>query len=395
MSSKALRWIGVGSESRWKGGCFPAPSTRTSLRMSVPRWSSRVPKLCAGSSAAARRLGRRRLRAPRRANGVLVDGPLLVGESERRPRLAQVPHQVFGQHADERVRPDALVAAVADGAQLEVDRLEAAEVALDYRQALVGRDHLGRAEVITAGAGAHDIDTVQGGFFVDAILFARKAETVVCDVELEVLCDLVFVDHPSDAQTDPVLALECALVAHGRLLDLCKFDLGGVEQLLTLSPALVRQRRVAAADEALAGIVGVRDLGEAGLVEQRHLYRPGLGQGLDLRCPERADPTHAADLSERLDARRGDHAAVTDHHHLVEPKALPQLVDRGDERARIRGVAGKDLDRQGPALDVGHEPVVDLRLAPLLIARIAPFGESATAALDIGRRQVVEREPAG
>ena len=31
MSSKALRWIGVGSESRWKGGCFPAHSFGTLL----------------------------------------------------------------------------------------------------------------------------------------------------------------------------------------------------------------------------------------------------------------------------------------------------------------------------------------------------------------------------
>ena len=51
-----------------------------------------------------------------------------------------MPLDVVGQHANEDVCADAIGEMVMDGAQLEVDGLEAAEGPLYMSQALVGED---------------------------------------------------------------------------------------------------------------------------------------------------------------------------------------------------------------------------------------------------------------
>ena len=56
--------------------------------------------------------------------------------------------------------------------------------------------------------------------------------------------------------------------------------LGGDQQLVAFAGPLGGQGRVAAGDEALAGVVGVGDLGQVGLVEQAELQGAGLDQGL-------------------------------------------------------------------------------------------------------------------
>ncbi len=56
-------------------------------------------------------------------------GRVLVGEGERRPRFAEVPGQVAGQHADQHVGPDAFFEVVADGPQVQVVGLDVAEIA--------------------------------------------------------------------------------------------------------------------------------------------------------------------------------------------------------------------------------------------------------------------------
>ena len=44
-----------------------------------------------------------------------VVGGLFVGETQRRPRSAEVPYEVGGEHADEHVGADSLFEAVVDG----------------------------------------------------------------------------------------------------------------------------------------------------------------------------------------------------------------------------------------------------------------------------------------
>ncbi len=59
--------------------------------------------------------------------------------------------------------------------------------------------------------------------------------------------------------------------------------LGGGQELVALAGPLGGQGRVAAGHEPLAGVVGVGDLGQVGLVEQPDLQDALLGQGLDRR----------------------------------------------------------------------------------------------------------------
>ena len=78
--------------------------------------------------------------------------------------------------------------------------------------------------------------------------------------------------------------------------------LGGGEQLVALAGPRGGQERVAAGDQAFAGVVGVGDLGEVLLVEQGRLQRPaGGGERLDRRGSEGGQP---AQVESRPGGRR-------------------------------------------------------------------------------------------
>ena len=92
------------------------------------------------------------------------------------------------------------------------------------------------------------------------------------------------------------------------------------------------------------------DLGEVLLVEQAHLQRAGVGgQRGDLRGAQRGQPAHPAELLQGGDAGGGDHAAVPDHHHVLQREGVFHRGDRGGERGRVGGVAGEHPDRDRAA----------------------------------------------
>ena len=134
-------------------------------------------------------------------------------------------------------------------------------------------------------------------------------------VEVQVFGHLVLVDHFADFEADLVGAGEAARGDGGQ--DRCQELFGGGEQFAAFAGAFGGQEWVAAADEPLAGVVGVGDLGEVLIIEQAHLQRPVVGgQGGDGRGAQRGQPAEPAEVFESGDAGGGDHAAVPDHHHV-------------------------------------------------------------------------------
>ncbi len=96
-----------------------------------------------------------------------------------------------------------------------------------------------------------------------------------------------YLAHP---QGDLVLAAQWSVGAAGGFGDGLQLGFGGRQKLGAFAGAFLGQGGVVAAHQSLAGIVGVGDLEEVLLIEQRQLQRPGLDQGRDLRGTERADP---------------------------------------------------------------------------------------------------------
>ena len=201
-------------------------------------------------------------------------------------RAAHVPLDVVGEHAEEDVGADPAFEAVVDGAHLEIDGLVAAERPFDPAQALVGPDRLFRREFPGGHVGADDVDSVQRGLFGDAALIARVGEAVVGALGVEVLADLVAAKGPVGADGDHVLAPQRPLLAPGRGHDLVQLALGGGEQVQALAGPLGCQQRVAAHDEALAGVeFGRGDLGQILLVEEGELQGSAVDQLADRRAP--------------------------------------------------------------------------------------------------------------
>ena len=59
-------------------------------------------------------------------------------------------------------------------------------------------------------ARAHHVDAVEGGLDVHLLLVDFKIESVLPDLELEMLTDLVLVEDPADPDSDLVAAVETA-----------------------------------------------------------------------------------------------------------------------------------------------------------------------------------------
>ena len=137
--------------------------------------------------------------------------------------------------------------------------------------------------------GADDVDAVQGGLGVDLAGSAGDGQGGVGDGDLEVFGHLVGVDDLADSEADLVRAGQPA--GGDRGVDGGQQGLGGGEQLVALAGPRGGEERVAAGDQAFAGVVGVADLGEVLLVEQGRLQRPaGGGERLDRRGPQRGQP---------------------------------------------------------------------------------------------------------
>ena len=107
---------------------------------------------------------------------------LLVLEEQWRPGGAEVPFEVVGEQAEEGVGADAVFAAVADRADLELGALEGAEGAFGVGELLVGADDLGSGERVVGEVGAQDVEAVQGRLLLDLLLFAAVLEAVVGDL---------------------------------------------------------------------------------------------------------------------------------------------------------------------------------------------------------------------
>src|SRR5450759_3056611 len=106
-----------------------------------------------------------------------------------------MPHEVGGEHADEHVGPDPGFGPVVDGAQVQVDGLQGAEVAFDAGQTLVGGDNLGRVHLLGADGGGDDVQPVHGRLGSDLVLVAGEGERVFGDGQGVVLGHLVPVSY--------------------------------------------------------------------------------------------------------------------------------------------------------------------------------------------------------
>ena len=132
---------------------------------------------------------------------------MLVGEGELGERLAQVPGEVAGEHADQHVAADPAGEVVVDGPQVQVVGLGDAEVPLDVLEVLVGADHGSGVQGACGDTAADHVDAVEGGLGGNLAQVAAPGEAGAGDLGDELLAHLVLADDLPDP--DPDLAGVC------------------------------------------------------------------------------------------------------------------------------------------------------------------------------------------
>jgi len=302
-SSKAWRWVGVASVSCSKVTSVPA--TLFVLRVSVAGWSSRpwkgrigVPSRSARRAALADAPGERLARAEgsARSGGALsvkVSGAHAVRKCQVRcaPSMQRKPcaHPV-GQ-------------AVADRAELYVDDLHVTgAVALCVGKRLVGLHHLCGCHLLFTQRGGDHGDPVESDFGGDRVCVAQEAE--VPSVIPKVKCLAILRRLTTRPAPRPILLGGRRRPASRWAFTLAKSASVASSSSARLACRLGGEKQVGAGHEALSIKVGMGDLDQVHLVEERRLDHPVFDQLRDLGGPQGADPVDAAVGSQRLGAPR-------------------------------------------------------------------------------------------
>ncbi len=326
--------------------------------------------------------------------GGVPSGRVFVLEGEGREFPAEMPLDIEGEHAEEDMGADAVVAEVADGSESEIlFGLEGSEGGLDAAETFVGEHSAFGGEVLGGEAGADDIEAIEGGRSGDGVVVALEGEVGFLGVGEEVLAHLAPVEDAGGGDGDGFGFSEGSGLPLGALFEFFELRFGGVEKRFALSGTFGGDAGVVADDEALAGEEGAVDFGKPVPVEEGGLEVGVVDQGLDLVGTQRGDPVELRAGAEVLaDAGGGDHAAVADPDEALSAEAPLDLLDLGGEGLGVGGVAGEDLDADGAAVLGGEESDDDLWPVGAMVAGVAVGGEFTAASLEVGGGDVVEEE---
>ena len=189
-------------------------------------------------------------------SGGLRGGLVVIVEQDGLERLAHVPFEIVGEHAQEHVGAHAVGTAMMDRPDLEIDGLDASKGAFDLGEIFVGPDGRGGVERLGLEVGAQHIDAIERGFGVDLRGLALEGEIVVGDGEDEVLGHFVTIDHGTDRERDLVLAAQRLFGAPDAGLNGSRFFSVASSNVSPLAGALVGEHRIAADHQALTRIIG-------------------------------------------------------------------------------------------------------------------------------------------
>ena len=90
----------------------------------------------------------------------------------------------------------------------------------------------------------------------------------------------------------------------------------------------------------------------------------------------------------------GDHAAVTNQHHIGEAESLAQLIDLSGDGFGIGSIAGKNFNGDRASGSVGEEAKDDLQCTGFVVSGMTEFGQRTVAPLEVSGGQIIEHQTA-
>ena len=146
-----------------------------------------------------------------------------------------MPLDVVGEHAKEDMGSHTVRGPMADGADIEVDGLQAAESALDPREIFVGLDRFFGIELFGRHGRPDHIDAVEAGFLFDLFGPSLDGEMAIANLNGEVLADLAIVDDCANCHADRRRSAQWRVLTPDLRLDAGQIALGRGQQRLALA----------------------------------------------------------------------------------------------------------------------------------------------------------------
>jgi transposase len=169
-------------------------------------------------------------------------GALMIVEQVRSERLAHVPLEIVGEHAQQHMGADPIGQAMVDRSDLEIDGLDRTEGTLGLAQALVDPHDIAGSQRGFVKIGADDVEAIEFALGLDGIGVACEGKLLIGDGQDEVLGHLVAIEHGASGEADLVgPAQRLALAADG-LGHLAQVGLGGGQQVQTFAGAFRREQ---------------------------------------------------------------------------------------------------------------------------------------------------------
>ena len=225
---------------------------------------------------------------------------------------------------------------VVDRTHLQVDGLERAERPLDVGQRLVVA-HARRARPSAfAATGADDVDAVERGLGGDlSVRSDLILEGGVADAQLEVLGDLVLVEHLARPARRSQLPARAAPRAHG------PGSSRGGAWWPPRAPGACARAAWRAADcgtppAARRDSPGCRARSRLRSSNRPSCSAPASTQAADRAALQRGDPASPSMSLQLADRLVRDHAAITDHHHALDAEGSRAACSPGASRCWCR-----------------------------------------------------------
>ena len=325
--------------------------------------------------------------------------PIVILEQQRSETSPQVPLDIVGQHAEEDVSADMVLAVDMDRADGQSAGLETAECPCDLGQALVSFHCLIGSHVPETGS--DHVDTIELSLLRDAGKVAGPGQRSLGDGELKMLLHPHAMEFSFYSPADGCHAAKRTAGTMDGRSDGFQPGLGEVQQFVPLTTSVLPKPGVETDQQSLTWKIWTGQFCDPILDQLTRVQKGGLvfaarlGELADAGISQRTDPVQVRRFRILTNPGGCDHAPVPNQDQSTDTKPSAYLFHLGRHGGRVRAVAREDLHRHRTTVRRTQQPEQDLTLAPFAVSIMSEGCQRTAPAFQITAADVIQNQGIG